>query len=108
MGAGLLNQMGGIGAHSDLDYESLKAFVEQPWECPYEVRESDGPILRSVASRASQSSVASMSRSVTCEESEKNPRRRSKLAQRCCYGQCCAAGMISICHGREVQPRIAP
>lgn len=32
----LLNQMGGIGAHSDTDYETLQAFVERPWEYPYE------------------------------------------------------------------------
>lgn len=28
---GPLNQMGGIGAHSDADYESLLAFVRTPW-----------------------------------------------------------------------------
>mmetsp|Transcript_50956 Transcript_50956/g.143203 ORF Transcript_50956/g.143203 Transcript_50956/m.143203 type:complete len:615 (-) Transcript_50956:184-2028(-) len=33
---GALNQMGGIGAHSDSDFETLKSFVERPWECPYE------------------------------------------------------------------------
>jgi len=33
---GALNQMGGLGAHSDRDYETLKSFVERPWEYPYE------------------------------------------------------------------------
>lgn len=29
---GFLNQMGGIGAHRDEDYESLKSFLEAPWK----------------------------------------------------------------------------
>jgi len=29
---GALNQMGGIGAHSDRDYDMLRAFVERPWD----------------------------------------------------------------------------
>mmetsp|Transcript_50518 Transcript_50518/g.163549 ORF Transcript_50518/g.163549 Transcript_50518/m.163549 type:complete len:683 (-) Transcript_50518:145-2193(-) len=33
---GSLNQMGGIGAHSEADYETLQSFVEQPWNFPYE------------------------------------------------------------------------
>jgi len=33
---GHLNQMGGIGAHRDEDYESLKQFLLQPWDYPYE------------------------------------------------------------------------
>mmetsp|Transcript_89996 Transcript_89996/g.288627 ORF Transcript_89996/g.288627 Transcript_89996/m.288627 type:complete len:659 (+) Transcript_89996:51-2027(+) len=33
---GTLNQMGGLGAHSDQDYETLKTFVESPWDYPYE------------------------------------------------------------------------
>eukprot|EP00929_Paragymnodinium_shiwhaense_P032328 TRINITY_DN17938_c0_g1_i1.p1 TRINITY_DN17938_c0_g1~~TRINITY_DN17938_c0_g1_i1.p1 ORF type:complete len:619 (-),score=139.89 TRINITY_DN17938_c0_g1_i1:273-2129(-) len=33
---GLLNQMGGLGAHSDEDYDNVRKFVEQPWEYPYE------------------------------------------------------------------------
>lgn len=33
---GVLNQMGGIGAHSDDDYSVLKTFIERPWEYPYE------------------------------------------------------------------------
>jgi len=35
---GVLNQMGGLGAHSDQDYETLKSFVERPWEYPYETQ----------------------------------------------------------------------
>jgi len=38
---GALNQMGGIGAHSDADYETLKAFVERPWDYPYESAEAN-------------------------------------------------------------------
>jgi len=33
---GLLTQMGGIGAHSEEDFDTLRAFVDQPWEFPYE------------------------------------------------------------------------
>jgi len=33
---GLLNQMGGLGAHSEADYTTLVNFVEQPWNFPYE------------------------------------------------------------------------
>lgn len=30
---GFMRDMGGIGAHDDADYESLKRFVEDPWMC---------------------------------------------------------------------------
>jgi len=33
---GLLNQMGGLGAHSDEDYSILVNFIDNPWEYPYE------------------------------------------------------------------------
>jgi len=33
---GALNQLGGIGAHSDADYATLRAFVDSPWDFPYE------------------------------------------------------------------------
>eukprot|EP00927_Polykrikos_kofoidii_P025531 TRINITY_DN22915_c1_g1_i1.p1 TRINITY_DN22915_c1_g1~~TRINITY_DN22915_c1_g1_i1.p1 ORF type:complete len:703 (+),score=87.54 TRINITY_DN22915_c1_g1_i1:66-2174(+) len=33
---GLLNQMGGIGAHCADDYEELRSFIEQPWEYPFD------------------------------------------------------------------------
>lgn len=32
---GPLNQMGGIGAHTDTDYKALRRFVEKPWEYSY-------------------------------------------------------------------------
>jgi len=32
---GFLNQMGGIGAHSDRDYHKILAFIQAPWEFPY-------------------------------------------------------------------------
>mmetsp|Transcript_2074 Transcript_2074/g.4807 ORF Transcript_2074/g.4807 Transcript_2074/m.4807 type:complete len:657 (+) Transcript_2074:1192-3162(+) len=37
---GLLHDMGGIGAHDDADYDTLKRFVEDPWMCKltYQVR----------------------------------------------------------------------
>eukprot|EP00931_Biecheleriopsis_adriatica_P009612 TRINITY_DN11067_c0_g1_i2.p1 TRINITY_DN11067_c0_g1~~TRINITY_DN11067_c0_g1_i2.p1 ORF type:complete len:647 (-),score=121.11 TRINITY_DN11067_c0_g1_i2:256-2160(-) len=38
---GLLNQMGGIGAHSDDDYRELKTFLGKPWEYPYPGRAED-------------------------------------------------------------------
>ncbi|CAK0875248.1 unnamed protein product [Prorocentrum cordatum] len=31
---GPLNQLGGLGAHSDADYDSVRRFVEEPWEFP--------------------------------------------------------------------------
>lgn len=36
---GLLDQMGGLGAHSDRDFEELRNFLKQPWEFPYPTRE---------------------------------------------------------------------
>ena len=36
---GLLDQMGGLGAHSDHDYDELKNFLQQPWEYPYPTRQ---------------------------------------------------------------------
>ena len=38
---GLLDQMGGLGARSDNDYEELKNFIRQPWEYPYPNREEE-------------------------------------------------------------------
>lgn len=37
---GALNQMGGLGAHSDDDYNTLQRFVEQPWKYPQEKQET--------------------------------------------------------------------
>lgn len=31
---GLLNQLGGIGAHDESDFETLRHFVEEPWKYP--------------------------------------------------------------------------
>lgn len=32
---GPLNQMGGIGAHTDSDYKALRRFIQKPWEYSY-------------------------------------------------------------------------
>lgn len=29
----MVKNMGGIGAHHDADYDTLKRFVEDPWMC---------------------------------------------------------------------------
>lgn len=42
---GLLDQMGGLGAHSDTDYEELRNFLRQPWEYPYPTREEGSPSM---------------------------------------------------------------
>lgn len=49
---GMLNQMGGIGAHSDKDYETLRAFVERPWEYPYENAVSQEAVTKTVSTTA--------------------------------------------------------
>jgi FMN phosphatase YigB (HAD superfamily) len=33
---GLLNQMGGLGAHNHEDYQLIKEFLDAPWDYPYE------------------------------------------------------------------------
>ena len=33
MDMGLIQNMGGIGAHDDADYDALVRFVEDPWMC---------------------------------------------------------------------------
>lgn len=53
---GHLDEMGGLGAHSDEDYESLKSFVSKPWRYqtkPLDVRGS------SFSGTGSQSSIQS-------------------------------------------------
>jgi len=75
---GHLNQLGGIGAHSDKDYETLRAFVERPWQFlqdpPPEVAESiDDPGLdRTVSAR--------LRRALESEETDKLPRTRRRKA----------------------------
>eukprot|EP00930_Biecheleria_cincta_P073184 TRINITY_DN60501_c0_g1_i1.p1 TRINITY_DN60501_c0_g1~~TRINITY_DN60501_c0_g1_i1.p1 ORF type:complete len:615 (+),score=99.78 TRINITY_DN60501_c0_g1_i1:42-1847(+) len=65
---GLLNQMGGIGAHSDSDYNMLKAFLAQPWDFPYPGR---GLLMKPVGN------LQDMIRSTLAEEEPaKLPRRR--------------------------------
>lgn len=41
---GLLNQMGGLGAHGDEDFNMLQHFVAQPWEYPYESQKRRGTL----------------------------------------------------------------
>jgi len=68
---GLLNQSGGIGAHSDEDFSALKAFVEAPWEYPYEQSpESYPPPCNQDALQRSEG---------TTEEEKKAPRIRPWL-----------------------------
>mmetsp|Transcript_94093 Transcript_94093/g.303983 ORF Transcript_94093/g.303983 Transcript_94093/m.303983 type:complete len:575 (+) Transcript_94093:47-1771(+) len=71
---GPLNQMGGIGAHSDEDYENLARFIEQPWEfpcgrCPA-ISESEVP------AELPMEKLLSVPRSFVSEELCRSPRRR--------------------------------
>lgn len=68
---GLMNQMGGLGAHSDDDFQTLAKFLNAPWEFPYEHREIKKTMGR-------QTSPNSMPRSDHTEEQPKAPRSRSK------------------------------
>eukprot|EP00930_Biecheleria_cincta_P070095 TRINITY_DN57752_c0_g1_i1.p1 TRINITY_DN57752_c0_g1~~TRINITY_DN57752_c0_g1_i1.p1 ORF type:complete len:628 (-),score=106.51 TRINITY_DN57752_c0_g1_i1:115-1998(-) len=43
---GALNQMGGIGAHSDRDYDTLRAFVERPWDFSQDPGAPESPELQ--------------------------------------------------------------
>ncbi|CAK9017905.1 unnamed protein product [Durusdinium trenchii] len=52
---GLLDQMGGLGARSDHDYEELKSFVKQPWEYPYPNRDEEE---RNMGKKKSPSNVS--------------------------------------------------
>lgn len=78
---GLLNQMGGIGAHSDADYGMLTSFVDRPWDFPYEPSpEDDRPIAEPEPSPVSP--TRSRSRMVEPEEMDKAPRKRSMVFSR--------------------------
>jgi len=81
---GLLNQMGGLGAHSDADFQTLRTFLDAPWEFPYEDHshefvdsQGDAPMM------AVQASPYEMKRSVGGEDprsrsGDSSPRSRSK------------------------------
>jgi len=71
---GPLNQMGGLGAHSDSDYETLRLFLDQPWEYPYEPRPTLGG--GDAPKEENERVPASFERSLTAVELEKAPRRR--------------------------------
>jgi len=71
-GCGLLNQMGGIGAHSDADYETLRLFLDRPWDYPYEPR----PVLAEEAEAEAGGVPVCFRRSVAAEDEAKLPRRR--------------------------------
>ena len=47
---GLLDQMGGIGAHSDGDYDELRTFLRQPWDYPYPTRAEMSPMKKNASS----------------------------------------------------------
>jgi len=72
---GVLNQMGGIGAHSDEDYESLRLFVESPWDFPYETSSSHPGYIHPKAD--SEGQMGDICRSEVSEEMDKVPRARS-------------------------------
>mmetsp|Transcript_10929 Transcript_10929/g.26268 ORF Transcript_10929/g.26268 Transcript_10929/m.26268 type:complete len:626 (-) Transcript_10929:270-2147(-) len=85
---GLLDQMGGIGAHSDGDYDELRNFLRQPWEYPYPTRAEMSPMKKNASSAISFSQDGSQAESgkarielVRCNEEEpqaaqKAPRHR--------------------------------
>mmetsp|Transcript_30541 Transcript_30541/g.54608 ORF Transcript_30541/g.54608 Transcript_30541/m.54608 type:complete len:675 (-) Transcript_30541:68-2092(-) len=79
-GAGLLNQMGGIGAHSDSDYQALKDFLQKPWEYEYEhsVRKTMKPLPSEVSLDKWMSERPEiLVRETTADEWEQAPRRRT-------------------------------
>jgi len=74
---GQLNQMGGIGAHSDEDYETLKQFLLQPWEYPYE----PSPVIGGETDEFREDKAAArprfqLLRADTDDEVSKRPRTR--------------------------------
>lgn len=75
---GLLNQMGGLGAHSDADYATLQSFVEAPWEYPYE-SDPHQKKRKQLMEALSPSSVDGLElvRSCIPDECGKVPRERS-------------------------------
>jgi len=72
---GPLNQMGGIGAHSDEDYEALKTFLREPWEHPYEPR----PTGQNLGGSPGEEGELGLQRSNVSEELLKAPRKRSSF-----------------------------
>lgn len=79
---GALHQMGGLGAHTDMDYEDLKSFVQSPWTCP-ETKETlvrfPSRLFRGVGTKAAS---PERRQRVELEKLPKNraPRKRKALA----------------------------
>eukprot|EP00928_Gymnodinium_smaydae_P016793 TRINITY_DN16356_c0_g3_i1.p1 TRINITY_DN16356_c0_g3~~TRINITY_DN16356_c0_g3_i1.p1 ORF type:complete len:687 (-),score=153.55 TRINITY_DN16356_c0_g3_i1:25-2004(-) len=96
---GLLNQMGGLGAHSDEDYERVLNFVAAPWEFRVAQAAVDGraaadaggdaasvgadDLLPSPGGPPSPGSQTNLERSTTSEEVSKVPRRRARRGFTC-------------------------
>jgi len=81
---GLLNQMGGLGAHSDSDYVAVKDFIEAPWDFPYErVSEAATQVLSPTRPRPGGEGGPGgerLQRAVgASEERSKAPRKRTAL-----------------------------
>jgi len=82
---GLLNQMGGLGAHSDSDYVAVKDFIEAPWDFPYErVSEAATQVLSPTRPRPGGEGGPGgerLQRAVgASEERSKAPRKRTAIA----------------------------
>jgi len=73
---GVLNQMGGIGAHSDADYATVKAFIEQPWDYPYEPHPTVNHQRGQDAMGKTTSDALGLQREPTQEEPSKRARKR--------------------------------
>lgn len=74
---GVLNQMGGIGAHSDEDYANLKAFLQQPWDYPYESAPAESTGQFMVESNEEEVDDG-LVRNLQIDDEHKTPRQRTK------------------------------
>eukprot|EP00929_Paragymnodinium_shiwhaense_P029647 TRINITY_DN16943_c0_g1_i1.p1 TRINITY_DN16943_c0_g1~~TRINITY_DN16943_c0_g1_i1.p1 ORF type:complete len:632 (+),score=127.53 TRINITY_DN16943_c0_g1_i1:110-2005(+) len=71
---GLLNQMGGIGAHSDKDYASLLHFIKEPWQFPW-------PTEDEIVGAQPEIAELPELRMGCIEDSAKSPRKRQTVTE---------------------------
>lgn len=71
---GLLNQLGGIGAHDSSDFATLARFVEEPWEFPWPTEDEVVQTQRTVRSYTDDECPTRLTHHE--EELPRHPRRR--------------------------------
>ncbi|CAK0799683.1 unnamed protein product [Prorocentrum cordatum] len=77
---GLLNQMGGLGAHSDSDYAAVRDYLEAPWDYPYQgLPEAAAQALAQAAGAGQEDGGGGqrLQRQLGAAEERKEPRKRS-------------------------------